>query len=60
MLWQAAVFSVPWIWWPPDPDAHEKSAFITCLGLWKWKVLPFGLTLALATIDYIGRPSYPL
>jgi len=29
---------------PLSPDAQEKAAFITRDGLWKWKVLPFGLT----------------
>ena len=36
---------------PLDPDAQEKSAFITRSGLWKWKVLPFGLTSAPATFQ---------
>ena len=31
---------------PLDEDARKKSAFITRSGLWKWKVLPFGLTSA--------------
>ena len=31
---------------PMDEDAQEKSAFVTRGGLWKWKVLPFGLTSA--------------
>ena len=31
---------------PLSPDAQDKSAFITRSGLWKWKVLPFGLTSA--------------
>ena len=34
---------------PLDADALEKSAFPTHSGLWKWKVLPFGLTSAPAT-----------
>jgi len=29
-----------------SPDAQEQAAFITRGGLWKWKVLPFGLTSA--------------
>ena len=29
---------------PLDADAQEKPAFTTRSGLWKWKVLPFGLT----------------
>ena len=36
---------------PLDSDAQEKSAFITRSGLWKWKVLPFGLTSAPATFQ---------
>ena len=36
---------------PLDPDAQEKSAFITHSGLWKWKVLLFGLISALATFQ---------
>ena len=36
---------------PLDPDAQEKSAFVTRSGLWKWKVLPFGLTSAPATFQ---------
>ena len=36
---------------PLDADAQEKSAFITRSGLWKWKVLPFGLTSAPATFQ---------
>ena len=32
-----------------SPDAKEKSIFATRGGLWKWKVLPFGLTSAPAT-----------
>ena len=31
---------------PLDADAQEKSTFATRSGLWKWKVLPFGLTSA--------------
>jgi len=34
-----------------SPDAQEKAAFITRDGLWKWKVLPFGLTSAPATFQ---------
>ena len=34
-----------------DKNAHEKSAFATCSGLWKWKVLPFGLTSAPTTFQ---------
>jgi len=34
---------------PPSLDAQDKAAFITYDRLWKWKVLPFGLTSALAT-----------
>ena len=36
---------------PLDLDAQEKSAFVTRSGLWKWKVLPFGLTSAPATFQ---------
>jgi transposase InsO family protein len=36
---------------PLDEDAQEKSAFVTRGGLWKWKVLPFGLTSAPATFE---------
>ena len=36
---------------PMDEDAQEKSAFVTRGGLWKWKVLPFGLTSAPATFE---------
>ena len=31
---------------PLDSEAQERSAFVTRGGLWKWKVLPFGLTSA--------------
>ena len=36
---------------PLSEDAQEKSAFATRSGLWKWKVLPFGLTSAPATFQ---------
>ena len=36
---------------PLDQDAQDKSAFTTRSGLWKWKVLPFGLTSAPATFQ---------
>ena len=36
---------------PMSPDAQEKSVFATRGGLWKWKVLPFGLTSAPATFQ---------
>ena len=36
---------------PMDKDAQERSAFITRTGLWKWKMLPFGLTSAPATFQ---------
>ena len=36
---------------PLYADAQEKSAFTTCSGLWKWKVLLFGLTSAPATFQ---------
>ena len=34
---------------PLDADVQEKSTIATRSGLWKWKVLSFGLTSALAT-----------
>ena len=34
-----------------SPDTQEKSIFATRGGLWKWKVLPFGLTSAPATFQ---------
>ena len=36
---------------PLDKEAQEKSAFVTRGGLWKWRVLPFGLTSAPATFE---------
>jgi len=36
---------------PLSPDAQEKAAFITRDGLWKWKVLSFGLTSAPTTFQ---------
>ena len=36
---------------PLDADAQEKPAFTTRSGLWKWKVLPFGLTSAPTTFQ---------
>ena len=36
---------------PLTEDAKEKSAFVTRNGLWRWKVLPFGLTSAPATFQ---------
>lgn len=36
---------------PLDTDARQKSAFVTRNGLWKWHVLPFGLTSAPATFE---------
>ena len=36
---------------PLDDDAKDKSAFCTREGLWRWKVLPFGLTAAPATFQ---------
>ena len=36
---------------PLDEDAMDKSAFCTRGGLWRWKVLPFGLTAAPATFQ---------
>jgi len=34
-----------------SPEPQEKAAFITRDGLWRWKVLPFGLTSAPATFQ---------
>ena len=36
---------------PLDEDAKDKSAFCTRGGLWRWRVLPFGLTAAPATFQ---------
>lgn len=36
---------------PLSEDAQEKAAFVTRDGLWRWKVLPFGLTSAPATFQ---------
>jgi hypothetical protein len=36
---------------PLDEEARDKSTFATRGGLWKWKVLPFGLTSAPATFQ---------
>ena len=36
---------------PLTEDAKEKSTFTTRNGLWRWKVLPFGLTSAPATFQ---------
>lgn len=36
---------------PLDQDAQDKAAFVTRGGLWKWKVLPFGLTSAPASFE---------
>jgi len=38
---------------PLSPDAQDKAAFITYDGLWKWKVLPFGLMSTLATFKQL-------
>ena len=40
-----------------DADAREKSAFAPRTGLWKWKVLPFGLTSAPATFQRLMSGS---
>ena len=40
---------------PLDLDAQERSAFATRNGLWKWKVLPFGLTSAPATFQRLMK-----
>ena len=36
---------------PLDAEAQERSTFVTRGGLWKWNVLPFGLTSAPATFQ---------
>lgn len=36
---------------PLDSDAGEKAAFVTRSGLWKWKVMAFGLCSAPATFE---------
>ena len=36
---------------PLDEEAQNRSAFVTRGGLWRWKVLPFGLTSAPATFE---------
>jgi len=36
---------------PLSPDAQDKAAFIICDRFKNWKVLPFGLTSALATFQ---------
>ena len=36
---------------PLDEEARDKSAFVTRNGLWRWKVLPFGLTSAPSTFE---------
>ena len=36
---------------PLEEDARDKAAFCTRNGLWRWKVLPFGLTAAPATFQ---------
>ena len=38
---------ISWYWQLPlDEDAQDKSSFVTRDGLWKWTVLPFGITSA--------------
>ena len=34
-----------------DDEARDKAAFVTRNGLWRWKVLPFGLTSAPSTFE---------
>lgn len=36
---------------PLSREAQDKAAFVTRGGLWRWKVLPFGLTSAPATFE---------
>ena len=36
---------------PLDEEAQDKSAFVTRGGLWKWRVLPFGLCAAPSTFE---------
>jgi len=38
---------------PLSPDAQDKATFISQDGLWKWKVLPFGLTSAPAIFQQL-------
>jgi len=38
---------------PLSPDAQDNAAFITRDELWKWKVLPFGLTSAPSTFQQL-------
>ena len=38
---------------PLSQDAQEKAAFTKRGGLWKWKVLPIGLTFAPATFEWL-------
>ena len=46
---------------PLGAYAKEKFTFATCSGLWKWKVLPFGLTLVSATLQRLmEQVSYGL
>jgi len=40
---------------PLSPEAQEKAVFIARDGLWKWKVLPFGLTSAPATFQRLMK-----
>ena len=52
------MFSGYWML-PLSKQAQEKTAFITHMGLYEWKVLPFGLTAAPAkyqrTMDHLLR-----
>jgi hypothetical protein len=41
-----------------DDDARDKSAFVTRNGLWRWKVLPFGLTSAPSTFERLMEKCY--
>ena len=36
-----------------DPEAKEKSAFRTTSGLYQWNVMPFGLTTAPGTFEWL-------
>ena len=36
---------------PLDEDARDKSTFVTRNGLWRWRVMPFGLCSAPATFE---------
>jgi len=43
---------------PLSPDAQDKAVFITWDGLWKWKVLPFGLTFSGSQWVALADPAH--